>query len=94
MDIKDIIGKIEHDIKQGKENGEQTIDVDKMLSYLEQLKASSAVELDTARLQAQFAHEWQLAYEKNTIDTLSRESANMFKAVLETGASAIKSVIL
>lgn len=90
MDLNDVIAKIEKDVRAGKEIGQQSIDIDKMLSYLEQLKLSAGAELETARFRAQFAHERQQAY----CNDLNQKSADMFKSVLETGGSAIKSVIL
>ncbi len=81
-------------MKEAHQQGAPAIDCDKMLSYLEQLKKSAEVEIEVSRELARYAHERNLEHYRSTIQTVSKSSASMFSAVLETGASAVKSVIL
>lgn len=94
MGIKKIIEKIENDVMIAKQQGNPAIDSDKMLSYLGQLKEGAQVELEVSRELARYAHERNIEYFKATIEDIRTKSTNMLTAILETGASAAKSIIL
>lgn len=101
MGIIKIIERIENDINNIKAQGDSSIDIDKLLGYLGQLKDSSPVQIEVQKDLARYAHERDMEQYKANINTnlanynaLMQQGRELTKVVIDIGQAAIKSVIL
>jgi len=100
LDIIKVIETIENDVKSAKDQGNSSIDVDKILGYLEQLKGSSPIQIEVQKDLARYAHERSMEQYKANINTnlanynaLMQQGRELTKVTIDIGQAAVKSVI-
>lgn len=98
MSIIKFIEQIENDLNNLKENGHREIDIDKLLAYMNDNKDRA---LEISEDQKQYEYQKQLEKDKFRhqlkmfdLTNLSQNGFEMFKSVLETAQTALRSVII
>lgn len=99
----EFIEQIEKDVQNVKETGQQEVNVDRLLSYLANLKKGTAT-IESLKIQqelARYEHERNLEqYKANNLfllenaKLLAQSGTEMFKSVIATGKTALQSAIL
>jgi len=92
-----IIEIIENDLLNLKREGTQSLEVDKLLAYLADLKENHEIRLEAHTDLARYAHERNIEHYKATnqmkialYNSLSQSASDSVKHVMEAGLSAIK----
>lgn len=101
MSIIKVLEKVENDLLEVKKQGEQAVDIDKLLAYLSTIKNSSEVQLEIEKDLARYAHERNLEHYKAKVqnhianyETLSENLLQQFKSIIDLAQSTLKSAIL